>query len=396
MSDVFEAIVRNDVTKLSTLNSKSALRKEAIYDLKSKNCYELPTDNLTLLHIAAFYDSTECLAFLHNTCKFPHNAKSAGGFEPFHYACVGGSMECAALLALFYENDHEGGFQEFYQQDYSNGIHNLPFLATTATSKEILVFLFESGYDFEKYNAVNKIYVNKAIERSIRIKNTECLKTLLQYLNPSKKQEKITPLMMAVMCHQNAAIPLLLKAGCNPNERTIKNETALYFACIGNNIEAVNLLIDSMKEIDIPPEVKGKPAVHCACASHNLEIIELILSKDVNVNRADDEGNYANIHLRDIDDEEQVIAILDLLVQHGFDINHKSPRKGSVLELFVSDIKVKYNVIDWLLEHGANTREKMTSLKVGEKRKDIAHYILEKGIDKKFQEIIQKYPQCFA
>lgn len=57
----------------------------------------LPNKNLTLLHIASFYDSTECLFELLKL-NSNVNISSADEYYPLHYAALSNSNECASIL----------------------------------------------------------------------------------------------------------------------------------------------------------------------------------------------------------------------------------------------------------------------------------------------------------
>ena len=50
-----------------------------------------PGRGLTLMHVAAFYDSLECLVYLHKTCEMDLNCQSDKAFVPLQFACAGGA-----------------------------------------------------------------------------------------------------------------------------------------------------------------------------------------------------------------------------------------------------------------------------------------------------------------
>ena len=58
---------------------------------------DMPRKSLKLVHVAAFYDSLECLLFLHNR-GFSLESLCAGDFRPIHYAALGGATEVTAFL----------------------------------------------------------------------------------------------------------------------------------------------------------------------------------------------------------------------------------------------------------------------------------------------------------
>ena len=47
----------------------------------------IPENNITLLHVAAYYDSLECFIFLQTKTNLNLRVESANGLFPLHYAC---------------------------------------------------------------------------------------------------------------------------------------------------------------------------------------------------------------------------------------------------------------------------------------------------------------------
>ena len=60
----------------------------------------MPIENtgLTLIHIAAFYDSTECLVFFLDNGYFIVDEKSMCDTHPLHFAVCNSSLECISIL----------------------------------------------------------------------------------------------------------------------------------------------------------------------------------------------------------------------------------------------------------------------------------------------------------
>lgn len=63
----------------------------------------IPCSELSLLHIAAFYDHLEMFILLQSQ-GIPLRVKSAAQYLPLHYACVGNAKE---VVAYILENDPE-------------------------------------------------------------------------------------------------------------------------------------------------------------------------------------------------------------------------------------------------------------------------------------------------
>lgn len=114
--------------------------------------------------------------------------------------------------------------------------------------------------------------------------------------------------------------------------------------------------------IDLPSDVQEQGAVHWICISHNPEIARIILSKGgINVNRLDKEGHMGPYYMLDIGEEDENIEVLELLWQAGLDINKKTPNTASILGEYVSSITKPLKIIEWLLVHGADMKQKLTT-----------------------------------
>ena len=354
---LLQIIESNNVEELAEL-VKGNPNKNATYSIGQKKIPYLSTDNLTLLHIAAYYNATECLIYLHSICNMSIFTKGVGGFLPFHYACVGGASECAYIILGIMEDKDKNEVKTLFEKDYADekfSSFNLPFLATLGSSKDILLLLFGKGYDFERYQNLQKHNMNKAIEYAIKTKNVDLVEILLRYLKPSKNSSDNTPLMLAVMNNQTAAIPLLLKTKCEPGAKTKDNKTALSYACLNGNIEAAIMIANVLVDPDIPSNIAAPSAVHWICQAHDPKLAEIVLSKGINVNRLDDLNCTGPSKMLDLGDEDEIIQMLELLLKHGFDINKHAQGKNTILGDFLLAIKKRYKIIEWLLLHGADT-----------------------------------------
>lgn len=57
----------------------------------------LPIQELSLIHIAALFDSLECFVTLQRK-GFEINTRSSNGYLPIHYACCLGSIEVTTYI----------------------------------------------------------------------------------------------------------------------------------------------------------------------------------------------------------------------------------------------------------------------------------------------------------
>lgn len=347
---LFECVKKNDLKELERLTSNlnyqiiNATFSIILPDNIEKKDEYLPTDNLSLLHIAAYFDSLECFIYLHNygiKIDFP----SANGLYPVHYACLKASIE-----VLYYILSIDSTQATIIANQ--SKIHQVT-LAVISKSIDTLNLLFECNADIK----LPHYKENSPIKYAIQTKQVDMLKDLLKQGIKTDNRD-FTPLMLAVQQLQVEAIPLLLQAGESPSYITPSGECALSQACFMNNVEIVKELCQHLSVSDIDNrQFRDKAAVHWICQSHNPEIARIILEKGIDVNKFDKNGYPGPYYMLDIFPEENTIQILDLLYSHGWtDVDYipQGFKTNTSFGFFVSSMQCSPAIIEWFLLHGAN------------------------------------------
>ena len=81
------------------INFFNFFRNLPIFCRETKNMIlPIESSGLTLIHIAAFYDSTECLVFFLDNGYFIVDEKSSCDTHPLHFAICNSSLECISIL----------------------------------------------------------------------------------------------------------------------------------------------------------------------------------------------------------------------------------------------------------------------------------------------------------
>ena len=298
----------------------------------------LPETDLSLLHIAAYEDSLEAFLLLD---RIPINIQSANGYLPIHYACSNGSKEVLTYILSIDESQAKIDYHTNY---------NLLQVATLSESPDLLKILFDYGAKLDNKGDDKDDPINIAIKR----KNVECLKILLKHTSVSlKNYNQMTPIMLAIINSKFDAVPLLIDAKVDLGYINSNNLTALSIACMLGQKDIIKLICSKLDNIDLPPDVRAPAAVHWLCQSKDPEIAEIILSKNIDVNRVDHDDNVGPHYLLDAADPSTIIKFLELLVNAGFKIDY-STEKNTFLGECVTSIQLHPEVVDWLLEHGAN------------------------------------------
>ena len=334
----FQNVVKTDQDQRSTRLDDTVI-----------SCEPLPSTSLSLLHIAALYDSLDCFIFLHKVANLPLRQTSAESYLPIHYACFNGSYE---VLSYIIANDPE---QAAF---LGAGLHYHPiYLATRSGSAECLRLLLEHGADL----AAPENNKNKPVQTALKYHNADCLKLLL---GRDQRRDEIdgathySPLMLAIAHGLKDAVRLLLEVGEDPSFITPdpnKKVMPLFLACDKGPewAEEVELICSKMVgATDVDDSYSGKAAIHYACASGSPRILEAVCGRGVDVTKLaqDNMGHRTNtaVHYlvqNDKVEDRDIIRMLEILVRHGFDIRH-------TLTPFIKGPQQKrYDVIEWILDH---------------------------------------------
>ena len=377
---------------ISKFDKKFAQPIYRLLEDQNASSLSIPKDSLNLLHISAYYDSTECFLLLRDHIN-PFS-QSGEGLTPFHYALANGSYELASLIMNMAEtsNDGKNTLQQIFDADSQreNYKYSLPYLAIRSKSNKCLKLLFEKGYDLQHSSISIK---KEAMHLAISTTSIQSIEILLQYLKKDQTQQGDTPIILAVKNNETEALRVLLEClAANPATIDSDNKTALYYACYYNNEEAVKLLCDSMVDIDLPRTLKVSAAIHWACKSKNINIIRMVVSKGVDVNRLDDKGETGLAHFID-GKQEDLIKCLEIFVKHGYDINFHMEKKNTILGILLTSCIVKpFLAIEWVLAHGADVDLPLYIKKEKESIYSIRQYMIEycKG-DQPYEQIVDKY-----
>lgn len=312
----------------------------------------LPTTSLTLLHIAAFYDSTECLSYLLTLNQFSINQISADGYYPLHYSVVGLSIECTTLLLI------DGADPNLSPpNDYKTPI----FLATSVGCSVILSMLFDYGAKYILTPLHNPLAV------SLRFKHIDCFNILISKdvipTAPSDKKE-FSPLMWAISTKYFEAVPILLSHGANPSFITLNHYSPLFLACQVRSLQTVQQLCSYGVSMAVEGPGGSHP-IHWAAGSCFPDIVNTVIDHGAEITAINSQGDNAlfevlrfPIHsknekdLRKID-VMNIINTLKILLNFGLNINSKR-KDGSTLVLNYVTMKDKLDlqVLDFLIQSG--------------------------------------------
>ena len=332
---IIQDICDNNARALEKVTARNL--EMSIYSLPSKDIgnKHLEANQLTLAHIAAFYDSLECFVYIYKKMGGDSlNMWSAHSKSPLQYACANGSLEVATFILSLAPNQEN---------------QELLFYAVIGKSPEMVSLLF----NYCGIQGFTEQEVHKAYMYAIEVQCVDCMKLLLQRGRVKVVGDSL--LMTAVKHVYPEAVRLLLEAGKNPDYIGESSfDTPLRVACYFKNERCVELLLEKTVSPD-PKPVYDTGAVFWICESHNVRIARMMLEKGIDVNRLDVHNRMGVSRLVDRATEDESIEIMELMVRHGWDMNNE---KASVLAIgeFMDSIEPqKYiNVIKWLIKQRSN------------------------------------------
>lgn len=355
ISSLVPLICNNSIEELTELWDKFPDDKLTANFTFQSNSRVLPTSSLSLMHIAAFYDSLESFKFLEQK-GIPINILSGDSYYPIHYACLNGSFRVVEYILSVDPS------QATVLPQVSC---HLIVLTVFSGKSDILQLLFKNGAD---PNAPENMK-NRPLLQAARHGSIECLKVLFENGCKDVNYFDYSLLMMIIASDELDYVPTVVESGVDLEHMSKETyETALSLACLQSYRKTVKYLCDRMKNVDIDPSIRKRAAVHWICQSKDPEIAKFILAKGIDVNRLDEDGNPGPYYLMDLTDADTTIQILELLCENGFDINIQGKsvdgkEANTVLGDFVASIHRPKKVIEWLLEHGADMNANMVASK---------------------------------
>ena len=182
--------------------------------------------------------------------------------------------------------------------------------------------------------------------------------------------------MYAIINSIYEAIPFLLESGFSPDEIS-GTDTALSIACFFGmqDLKTYQLLCQYSKNLDLPPSMHCGSAVHWICQTSNPDIVRIFLQYPIDVNRTNEKEQFGPELLQDPSKdqpsiEDKNIEIMEMLVQHNFDINNKKSNGIPWYDKFLGMINLPLKQIAWCLKHGVDI-DTPTSSKEGKTIREV-------------------------
>lgn len=316
----------------------------------------LPTSGISLLHVAAFYNSLQCFQYLQNAKQIPLRQLSSRNLLPLHYALYAGSIDVSLYIL---KEDPEESILHPEDSKYCS----LLYFAVLGSNLTVVEELFKNGLKLSDPWIHEELIITKVIGRY----SDDILSFLWSKRIPPTNDEnnKGTYAMRCVIHHNVSSLEIIYDKEYDLNkyftDRTgYHNLISLIAETDPRNIfkEIYLKILDDAKDISIePPEEFGDTdgVCHWCCMYNDLDVAKKMLNtKNVKINRFNKSKKTGPFYLIGKKGND-VTAMLELLIQNGFDVNMRfNESYPSLLEGFIATISKNYQAIELLIEYGAD------------------------------------------
>lgn len=387
MNELIVSLIRkNDLQEFINNTNNITHIDQAIYSIEISDGYtrknadnqekNLPSTQLTLLHVAAYYDSLEIFFYLNSTKGMPIGILSGHSFLPLHYACWNGSEEVASFILT---NDQS---EATFFTPFPSPLQLL-YCATRGQDIDILNNLFKYGSNLSD----ERNYPNDVINLAILLGKKEIVECLHAHykISNNNPNESYWNLPMKAVLTQNVDAFNILYSGsndlfvCEHNSGTYISLIDLICRHDNTNKKFKSILLEILNKnshIILEPPYKGPGLCHWACTYHDLDVTKAMLKiVDFKINRLDSDGKSGPSCLTG-ENGKIDCDILRLLIDNGFDVNvQKNP---SLLETFVCGFYKRPDMVQLLVENGADIFAVSTKTDKDKKNLTIYDYVMSR------------------
>lgn len=174
-----------------------------------------------------------------------------------------------------------------------------------------------------------------------------------------------TPLYTAVEENHFSIVKLLIDSGANVNkcpqgvwakEINIANQSCLLLACMKNNSEIAEYLINNGADVNLFND-RGSSPLLAVCQYNNINLLELLLAKGANIEQEALNFYDAKINALIVATESGSFDCVRCLVENGLDVNYKIKGKEETAgrtPLFCASVKNHAHIVEYLIENNAD------------------------------------------
>ena len=184
---------------------------------------------------------------------------------------------------------------------------------------------------------------------------TEIAAMLIEQYGVDVRQNALfgsTPLHHAALYGRCDFIPLLLRAGAEPNFLDNELNTALHSAVKGDSLEFIKQLVEAVPTLDLAPRNKtGSTPLHFAAVGGNLEIVTFFLEHEVSSVQVENNAIFLPLHLAAWFGHLEAVKLL------LNDDNINSPGCAGLTALHMASCNGHLHLVEFLLGKNADANK---------------------------------------
>ena len=246
--------------------------------------------------------------------------------------------------------------------------------ATKGNNRFVIKYLLEFGADTSVVSKDGKsLFIHASINGSLHIIKYLIENDIVNDLNCVDKNFD-TPLIHAVRSKNVDVIKYLIEKGADVNYTNINDESALTVACYGRittkNLKIIQYLIDYGANINKIYNFKNNSnyyyyrkynifskdtTLNYAIRRKSFNLVKLLIDNGVDVNGKDVQGKTALYHALEL--EKRKINIVEYLIEHGANVNEIINDENETI-LFSAVIRSNDAIIKLLIDNGADINHK--------------------------------------
>lgn len=332
------------------------------YQLPTPKSIPLPKANLSVLHLAAFTESTDVFLFLVQSRNMSIVFESAEKYTPLQYAIINKSLEIVYFIWSNLTQEQKAKYNKLEQNK------NIIYLSCYADQPKLLTLFLEKGANLNDLNSEKKA---ELMTVSAQSKSVACLEILLQ--NITDRDCLLNALSESVFRNEITSVRTLLKSlqGAKTFSQIIL--TNFKKACSTGRLDIAAEIAPFIDDINLSDDESQTP-LHIAISTLSPHLVRMILQKSPKFEQNNppiDSSGKPPAHLMAYFQPGNAssnvgnpitngIAILNLLKEHDYPFlwktreiksrKHLKPNQ-TLLDALLSTINKRKEWICWLIEN---------------------------------------------